>query len=137
MLECLIIGDTIAHGFAEVRRECRSFTQAGATSSDIRSMFLFGRYVEARTVIISLGNDDTSTVNTRMELRIIRERIKAERVIWIMPIQVAESNNLIRVQGMVRDVAREHGDTILSVPQPLLEGIPSNTAYRKLAEQTR
>lgn len=85
MLECLIIGDSIAVGtkmFAPT--ECVSYAKGGWNTWQWNKKW--GKTpLEARTVVISLGTNDHDGVNTFKELEKIRYRIKSMKVVWVMP----------------------------------------------------
>ena len=76
MLECLIMGDSIAVGtkmFAP--KECVSYSKGGQNTWQWNKKW--GKTpLEAKTIVISLGTNDHSGVNTKKELTIIRTRIK-------------------------------------------------------------
>jgi lysophospholipase L1-like esterase len=83
-------------------------------------------------VIISLGTNDLKNVNTFDELQKIRQRVKADRVYWIMPpIKPA-------IQELVRRLAAEHGDVILPITQLSPDRVhPTPQGYRELAAKTK
>ena len=85
MLECLILGDSIAVGTAQARPECVSYSKGGINSYDWLNKNVGKSPYEARAVIISLGSNDHKGVKTEVELRNIRQLTRAERVYWIVP----------------------------------------------------
>lgn len=137
MIECLILGDSIAVGTAIARPECVSFSRGGWNSRQWNRDYLFAASTKpARTVIISLGANDHPGIKTEQELRIMRQSIQAERVFWISP--GAERKPV--PQAAIEKIAREYGDIILDRPKNHMsaDGIhPTGTGYRELAQQTR
>ena len=85
MLECLIIGDSIAVGtkmFAP--KECVSYSKGGYNTWQWNKKW--GKSpLDAKIVVISLGTNDHKYVRTEAELRKMRKRVNSNRVIWIMP----------------------------------------------------
>ena len=132
MLECLIMGDSIAVGTAQVRQECVSYSKGGINSYQWLNTNVGKSPYTAKTVIISLGSNDHKYVKTETELRTIRELTKAERVYWILPSIKPD------IQATVRKVAAENGDTVLPMTRLQPDGIhPSWAGYKELAEKTK
>ena len=131
MLDCLIVGDSIAVGTHQYRPECRVHAKVGINSSQWNRQNS-SRDLTAKTLIISLGSNDHAGVRTLWELQQLRARADAERVFWILPAIKPD------VQEMVRIIARDHGDVILPIPNLRADKVhPSGVGYKKLAEQTR
>ena len=137
MLECLIIGDSIAVGTAMARKECASYARGGWNSWQWNKDYLAQASAQpAQTIIISLGANDHKGVKTEQELRQMRQAIKADRVFWISP--GAERKPV--PQAAIEKIAREYGDTILPRPAGHMsaDGIhPTGTGYKILGEQTK
>jgi lysophospholipase L1-like esterase len=130
MLECLIIGDSIAVGIAQHRSECVSYAQVGITSAAWNNKFL-GKNLESRTTTVSLGTNDSSTFKTFEELLALRQNLTG-RVQWILP-----ANGTDRQAPVVR-VAKIFGDTTFLIPALAKDKIhPTTGAYRKLAQDIR
>ena len=88
MLECLILGDSLAVGVGQVRTECVTYAKSGINSYDYVNrhvLYTKSNHKEAKTVIISLGSNDYSSINTYEELLTLRQLVKADRVYWILP----------------------------------------------------
>jgi len=131
MIDCMIVGDSIAVGTHQYRPECVAYAKGGINSSQWNKQNS-NKNLTAKTVIISLGSNDHTGVRTLWELQQLRARTDAERVFWILPAIKPD------VQEMVRIVARDHGDTILPIPNLQADKVhPSGAGYKKLAEQTR
>lgn len=137
MLECLIIGDSIAVGTAMARPECVSYSKGGWNSWQWNKDYLAKASVDsAKTVIISLGANDHAGVKTEKELRKMRESIKGQRVFWISP---GKERKPV-AQDAIERIAKEYGDTILPRPMQHMsaDGIhPTGKGYKLLAAQTK
>jgi lysophospholipase L1-like esterase len=132
MLECLILGDSIAVGTAQVRPECVSYSKGGINSHQWLNTNVGKSPYVAKTVIISLGSNDHKGVKTAAELRVIRQLTKADRVYWILPAIKPD------IQDIVRQVAAENGDVVLPMTRLQKDGVhPSWAGYKALADQTR
>jgi lysophospholipase L1-like esterase len=131
MLDCLILGDSIAVGTAQVRKECVSYSTGGYNSWQWNKTYN-KKDLNAKTVIISLGSNDHTGVRTVWELQQLRVRVKADHVFWIMPAIKPD------VQKMVRTVAESYGDTIIPITRLQPDGIhPSLAGYKNIAESTK
>ena len=87
MLECLIIGDSLAVGVGQVRTECVTYAKSGINSYEYvnRHILHTNGNTQAKHVIISLGSNDTKKIDTFEELDTLRQLVKADRVYWIVP----------------------------------------------------
>jgi hypothetical protein len=132
MLECLILGDSIAVGtkmFAP--QECVSYAKGGFNSWQWNRRWGTSP-VEAKTVVISLGANDHAGVKTEAELLKLRKRIRASRVVWIMPPCNARFCKL-GVNTVVRSVAVSYGDRTISTSYLQPDKIhPSWRGYKEL-----
>lgn len=137
MLECLIIGDSIAVGTAMVRKECVSYARGGWNSWQWNKDYLSQAVAKpAKTVIISLGANDHKGVKTEFELRKMREAVQGQRVFWIDP---GQDRKPVPHAAIVK-IAQEYGDTVLPRPQGHMstDGIhPTGRGYRILGEQAK
>jgi lysophospholipase L1-like esterase len=133
MLECLIAGDSIAVGIANVRKECVSYSKGGINSHQWLNKNIQNTPLQARHVIISLGSNDHKYVKTEAELRVIRKLTSAQRVYWVMP-----SDKFPEAQSAVWHVANENNDIILRTDRMQTDGVhPSWAGYKELAEKTK
>ena len=131
MIDCLILGDSIAVGTQQFRPRCIAYAEGGINSSQWNKRNA-NKNLNANTVIISLGSNDHDNVRTLWELQKLRTRVDAERVFWILP-----ANNP-DIQQMVQLVAKDYGDTVLPIEKLANDKIhPTWSGYRKLAEQTK
>ena len=87
MLECLILGDSLAVGVGQVRPECATYAKIGINSFDYvnRHVLHTQGNTSAKNVIISLGSNDPAKINTFEELDSLRQLVTAGRVYWIVP----------------------------------------------------
>lgn len=132
MLDCLIVGDSIAVGTSQVRTECVSYSKGGINSHQWVNQYIGKTPLQAKTVIISLGSNDLKHVKTESELETIRQLTKADRVYWILP---AIKPN---IQEIVKKVAEKYGDTILPITRLQKDGVhPSWAGYKELADKTK
>ena len=131
MLDCLILGDSIAQGISTVRKECVAYVQSGINSRNWNNRFIV-KELSANTVIISLGTNDPETVNTFKELLTLRDLVAGKKVFWIMPpIKPA-------VQDIVRIIAHNYKDTILEITELSKDKVhPTGRGYKELAEKTK
>jgi hypothetical protein len=111
MLECLIIGDSIAVGTHQARPECVAHAKGGWNTWQWNREYL-NKNLSAKTVIISLGSNDHKGVRTKAELQRLREKVgTAARVFWILPAIKPE------IQAIVKAMALEYGDTVLPIAE--------------------
>ena len=133
MFECIIAGDSIGVGIANVKKECVAYVQGGINSHQWLNKNIKNTPMVANHVIISLGSNDAFVKNTEEELRTIRKLTSASRVYWVMP-----SDKFPKAQSAVWHVANENGDIILGTKRMQKDGIhPSWAGYKELADQAR
>jgi lysophospholipase L1-like esterase len=132
MLECLILGDSIAVGTHQARPECVAYAKGGWNTGQWNRDYLKND-LTAKTVIISLGSNDHKGVKTKAELQRIREKVgTTARIFWILPAINPE------VQAIVKSMAEEYGDTVLPITRLQKDGVhPSWAGYKELAEKTK
>lgn len=137
MIDCMIIGDSIAVGVAMARPECVSYSRGGWNSWQWNRDYLgIASSKPMKTTIISLGANDHNGIKTEEELRKMRSTIKTERVFWISPGMERKPKQ----QTAVEKIAREYGDTILARPENQMSSDkihPTPAGYRTLGNQTR
>jgi lysophospholipase L1-like esterase len=134
MLECLIVGDSIAVGVSQVRPECQSIAKSGINSRDWNNKHLH-KLKPARTLVISLGANDLG-INTEANVRTLRTSAQADRVFWLLP----SSKLKPRQVEAVRQVAAEFGDTVIPRPESNIsaDGVhPTYRGYKILGDQTK
>jgi hypothetical protein len=110
MIPCLILGDSHAVATADaVRRavgeRCAVIAQAGVNSSAILKRTPTIAY---RGVVLSAGANDADNPDLADSLDAIRRRIKAVKVVWLMPYNREAA---VTVQW----VAQRWGDTVIDL----------------------
>ena len=137
MVDCVVIGDSIAVGTAMYRPECISYSRGGWNSWQWNKDYLsVASSKPVKTVIVSLGANDHAGVKTEQELRKMRSTIRADRVFWISP--GAERKPV--PQAAIEKIAQEYGDIVLPRPKDHMstDGIhPTGRGYKILGEQTK
>lgn len=137
MFDCLVIGDSIAVGVSQIRRECISHAKSGWNSSQWNRDYL-PKVVDTKynTIVISLGANDHKGIPTENELRRMRINIDGKRVFWIDP---GADRKPIAHDAIMR-IANQYGDVVLSRPKHNMspDGVhPTWAGYKELAQQTR
>lgn len=139
MLECLIIGDSIAVGTATVRQKCVSYSKGGWNTWQWNRHYIVKekKDLTAQNVIISLGTNDHKGVKTFDELMYMRRNVSAGRVYWILP-PCNDKFCKPSVNEIVEIIAKNFGDTIISTKRLQADAIhPSWAGYKELAEQSK
>jgi lysophospholipase L1-like esterase len=134
MLECLIIGDSIAVGVSQVRPECQSIAKSGINSSNWNRLHL-NKLQPTRTLIISLGANDLG-VDTDANLRRLRAAAQADRVFWLLPSQRLKPEQY----RAVKYIAMDNGDTVIPRPEKEIsaDGVhPTYKGYKTLGYLTQ
>jgi lysophospholipase L1-like esterase len=135
MLDCLIVGDSIAVGVSQVRHECSSIAKSGINSRDWNRQHLH-KLKPVRTLIISLGANDYRGIDTESNIRRLRTNAKADRVFWLLPSQRLKPQQV----EVVKAVAQEFGDVVIPRPESNIsaDGVhPTYKGYKILGEQTK
>lgn len=138
MLDCLILGDSIAQGIAQARPECMAIVQKGVTSEGFKYETINSPSFSNKhwkTIVISLGTNDYHWDVTETYLRMLRQSITADRVWWILP-----QAKFSRARNAVLMVADVHSDQVIEVQEKLLSRDkihPTANGYKQLAEQTK
>jgi hypothetical protein len=138
MLECLVLGDSIAVGTQQFAKECQLQGKGGINTWQFNKMYPGSFYAE--TVIISLGSNDHQYVKTYDQLFEMRQRVGAKNVFWVLPAGNLKASNvpIERIQGFIREIAYSYGDTVLPIRGLQPDGIhPSWAGYKDIVERTR
>ncbi|NDG33214.1 hypothetical protein EB118_24485, partial [bacterium] len=125
MIDCLILGDSIALGTHQFKQECRVKAKVGINSKNFNRSY--PEQFVSNTVVISLGSNDHPGVRTRHELEDLRKRISgSSKVYWILPAIKPD------IQDIVRNIAEQYGDTVLPITGLQKDGVhPSRAGYRQ------
>lgn len=139
MLECLILGDSIAVGTHLYKKECVAVAKGGINSWQFNKNNS-GSFA-SDIVVISLGSNDHAGVNTRKELQALRARVSAKnRVYWLLPAGNLKASNvpIETIQNIVRDIAAANGDVVVPLTRLQPDGIhPSGAGYKNIVEQIK
>tara|TARA_R110002072_G_scaffold271590_2_gene431584 strand:- start:6621 stop:7157 length:537 start_codon:yes stop_codon:yes gene_type:complete len=129
MLECLILGDSLAQGAAAALKaawqsRCEVVATQGIGSAAIRRSVPPQSYYSAT---ISAGSNDPTNPHLTENLIAIRRSISAKRVVWIAPYNRS-------VAYVVADLARSYGDYLVDVAEtpPVRDGLHPRS-YSRLA----
>ena len=141
MIDCLIMGDSIAVGTANTKElhSCYSYAKGGINTWQFNKMYVDNHKNDfgAEVVILSLGTNDHKGVKTLKELEITRAKIKAQRVYWIMP-PCNDGFCKPDVNEAVKTVAAKYGDFIIGTKRVQADNIhPSWAGYKEIAEQVK
>lgn len=135
MLECLVLGDSIAVGISQARPECVAYAKSGINSWSWNNQHIT-KNLSGKTVIISLGANDHSGIKTKQELFALRQVIDAERVYWISP---GMERKPVQQQA-IEEIAKRYGDVVLARPMEHMSSDkvhPTRRGYKELAEKTK
>jgi len=140
MIDCLIVGDSIAVGTHKFKPECVSYSKGGINSYQWINQNISKLPLNAKTVIISLGSNDHKWVKTEKELRTLRQMTQADRVYWILPAGNLKASevSIQYIQLLVKEIAKEYGDVVIPITKLQADGIhPSWAGYKDIAEKTK
>lgn len=136
MLDCLIMGDSIAVGTAQFKQECTAIAKGGINSWQYNRQYVKDRNSDfgAEVVIISLGSNDHKGVKTYKELEFLRQRIKAQRVYWVLP-----NRELFPTQtDDVERVAKEFSDFVIKPTRYQSDKVhPSWAGYKQIGNDAK
>jgi len=139
MLDCMIIGDSIAVGTQMFWKECALYGKGGINSWQWNQSWNV-LTKNADRAVISLGTNDHIGVNTKSELIKARNKIVARRVYWILPFgnNPASKVTIEQIQKIVREVAAIYGDTVIEITSVQPDKIhPSWEGYRRIVEDAK
>ena len=135
MIDCIILGDSIAVGLAQHKTECVAYAKGGINTYQFNRMYA-DKTMQAKIAIISIGSNDHQHVKTKEELLKIRGRISADKVYWIMPQGNLKASNvpIKNIQDMVSKIANINGDAIINFTASS-DGIhPTTKEYKRMAK---
>lgn len=139
MIDCLLLGDSIAVGLYHYVAPCESLSKTGWNTSQWNRDYL--KYdLTAETVIISLGSNDHKYIKTYEELEKLREKITAKRVFWVLPKGNSPKGGLPiqEVQRIINVIASLHGDIVIPIQRVQSDGIhPSWAGYKQIAKAVK
>ena len=123
------MGDSIAVGLTHAMPECEREAHGGLSSAAFAARYV--QQIGQDLVIISLGSNDDGTADTAASLRLVRSRIAAARVIWLLP-------NGRPARTVIERVAAEVGDEVIDTAGRYTTGHrihPTLTQNRALARE--
>jgi lysophospholipase L1-like esterase len=136
MLECLILGDGLAVGIGQVRKECVTYAKSGINSYNYVNSHILNTAgnTEARTIVISLGSNDLKNIKTFEELDTLRQLVKADRVYWILPAVKDDKRQAVyRVAQRYKDIVIDSRKHQLSDDRVH----PTYAGYKSISEETK
>ena len=116
MLECLVLGDSIAVGIHQFRPECGVYAKVGINSRDWNNSFI-GKNLNSGVTIISLGSNDHESIKTTAELEELRRTVNSKSVIWILPANRSDKREIVKF------IAEKYGDKFMSIPSLSKDGV--------------
>jgi lysophospholipase L1-like esterase len=132
MIECLILGDSIAVGIGQNRPDCTTIAKVGITSDKWYKNYSHKITDAYKVVVISLGTNDWKTILTAEYLYDIRSKVKADMVVWILPSLTLKPTQ----RALVKEIANEFHDKTMDISQftgP--DGIhPTGRGYNQIAK---
>jgi lysophospholipase L1-like esterase len=136
MIDCMILGDSIAHGISNLRKDCFSLAEIGINSAEYNRKYgqsLMISETHTNITIISLGSNDSNNMLTEKELRRLRSSIKSSDVVWIVPGERKQEQ-----RNAVVNVASSYNDRMIEIPYYGPDGIhPTVRGYDELVKRTR
>ena len=138
MIECLLIGDSIAVAFQQFKPECVLEAKGGINSRQWNQMFLSKSRPYANVVIISLGTNDHKHINTKKELDTMRKAVEGNVVYWILPNDNLPGSqvDIKDIQQHVKAIANQYGDTVITSTRYQKDNIhPSWAGHKQLVDQ--
>jgi lysophospholipase L1-like esterase len=137
MIECLILGDSIAVGVSQIRKECVSFVKSGINSKDFynKHKSMLSQPTKTGVTIISIGPNDTKSIDTIKYANLIRENING-KVYWILPSNTKKPEKF----QIIKEVAAVWGDVVIERPADKIspDGVhPTYAGYKEIAEKTK
>lgn len=106
MIDCLILGDSIATGISQFRPDCVVQAKVGISSEDYaNALFTQFSISAAKKTIISLGSNDAG-IDSYGPMLAIRELIKGD-VVWVL------SSNNVESRFAALTIAKKYGDDVI------------------------
>lgn len=132
MIECLILGDSIAVGIGQISPECVIEAKSGINSEDyVNGLYRHFTLVDAKRTIISLGSND-AYVESYEPMLALRELITGD-VTWILSANNEESRYAVLL------IAKQYGDNVVdtrSYPISKDKIHPTATGYKMIVTET-
>ena len=125
------MGDSIAVGTQHFRKECVAYATGGLNSHQWLNKNVDKSPFVAKTVIISLGTNDWKSTITAEYLYDIRNKTKANAVVWILPSATLKPTQ----RAIIKEIANEFKDKTMDISQFIgPDGIhPHGRGYQSIA----
>lgn len=126
MIDCLILGDSIAVGIGSVSPQCQTIAKVGINSKN----FVVSRkhIPNANTTVISLGSND-GNVDFSKYLKELRGKITG-KVVWIL------SANNVKARNIALNIARQNGDSVVYLSSFATADGVHPKSYKSVAKKT-
>jgi len=134
MIECLIIGDSIAKGLSYVRHDCMTIAKVGINTQDFLGTYST-KLPTSNITIISLSTNDPKDMHTTENLWLIRQRIDTKYAIWILP-----SDTRPEIVDYIEALARDFNDGTIKLHKEWLSKDkihPTAKGYKELGKATQ
>jgi hypothetical protein len=126
MLECLLIGDSIAAGILSVNPECVSYATVGASSDQIVTHYAGFAGAAASYVVISMGSNWPTNPRNYGNAQKLRRGIRSPCVIWILPYNR-------KAAEVIKLVAEENQDSYIDLAAQPTKDKVHPVSYKRLS----
>jgi len=122
--------ENLVHQDHSQLRHFVSYSKVGITTRKWNNDFS-SKSLNSNTVIISLGSNDYKQINTKDELLKLRQKVNAQRIVWILP-------NKASIRSIVEEVAIQNNDSVLPILHLSKDEVhPSNRGYKDIADKVK
>ena len=130
MIDCAVVGDSLAVGVAVHVPQCARLARVGINTADFARVY---RIPSATQVLISLGSNDRSVSESQLreQLSNIRSTVTHGTVTWLISANVAQARRAVQV------LAAHWGDRVIDA-QPWVGADrvhPHHRGYGIIADQ--
>lgn len=100
MIECLVLGDSIAVGVGQNLPQCEVIAKVGLSSSQVLASV---KAVSKDVVVVSVGSNDPKNPELLRNVRALRAKINAKYVVWLLPYDRSAAGAVSQVASSNRD----------------------------------
>jgi len=125
MLECLVLGDSIAVGVGQNLPQCETIAKVGLSSSQVLASV---KAVSKDIVVVSVGSNDPKNPELLRNVRALRAKINAKYVVWLLPYDRSAS-------GVINQVANSNRDFVVNLRDYTTKDGVHPTNYKILAKE--
>lgn len=132
MLECLILGDSIAVGVSRQLPNCESVAEGGINSRNYYNTYI-SQVADAKNYIVSLGANDGYTNTAEWIPQLRQEFPRHAQVVWLVP-----ANNREAIIAVL-DLSKQYNDNIVLLTDFPLSGDgvhPTGSGYNMIAQES-